>query len=83
MRHFVALLLRTREMDQFVRSVKTQFTHTANNIYEMLLDVLFEDSQSSTSVANSTGEGTSGVPSKKDVFKHLNSIEECKNSLLI
>ena len=44
MRHFVALLLRTREMDQFVRSVKTQFSNTAQNIYDTFLDVLFENS---------------------------------------
>ena len=29
LRHFVALLLRTKEMDQFLRSLKTQFCSTA------------------------------------------------------
>ena len=84
MRHFVALLLRTREMDQFVRSVKTQFSNTAQNLYDMFLDVLFENSQSAAAAAaTSAGDGSQSAPSKKDVFKHLNSIEECKNSLVI
>lgn len=51
LRHFVALLLRTKEMDQFLRSLKTQFANNAQSIYEMLLDVLFENSQNAAASA--------------------------------
>ena len=51
LRHFVALLLRTKEMDQFLRSLKTQFAVNAESIYEMLLDVLFENSQNAAASA--------------------------------
>ena len=51
LRHFVALLLRTKEMDQFLRSLKTRFADNAGSIYEMLLDVLFENSQNAAASA--------------------------------
>jgi len=45
LRHFVALLLRTKEMDQFLRSLKTQFSNAAQALYDAFLDILFEKSQ--------------------------------------
>ena len=51
LRHFVALLLRTKEMDQFLRSLKTQFNNTAQALYDSFLDILFEKSQSSQPAA--------------------------------
>ena len=92
LRHFVALLLRTKEMDQFLRSLKTQFCSTAQSIYDLLLDVLFENSHNAasattvSSIQNDTSGGAAGSqapPQKKDVFKHMNSVEECRNSLVI
>ena len=49
----------------------------------MLLDVLFEKSQNAAAAASVGTAEASGVPNKKDVFKHLNSVEECRNSLVI
>lgn len=82
LRHFVALLLRTKEMDQFLRSLKTQFSSTAQSIYDLLLDVLFENSSNAASSASGSAENQA-TPQKKDVFRHLNSVEESRNSLVI
>ena len=47
-----------------------------------MLDILLENSQNAAAV--SAGQGDPLIaPSKKDVFKHLNSMEECRNSLVI
>lgn len=65
-----------------MRSLKTQFSNTATTIYELLLDVLFENSQNAAAASAGQGDALT-IPSKKDVFKHLNSMEECRNSLVI
>ena len=65
-----------------MRSLKTQFSNTATTIYELLLDVLFENSQNAAAASAGQGDALS-MSSKKDVFKHLNSMEECRNSLVI
>ena len=86
LRHFVALLLRTKEMDQFLRSLKTEFSRAAQGIYELLLDVLFENSHNAAAASatlQTDNSASTAPPQKKDVFKHLNSVEECRNSLVI
>lgn len=47
----------------------------------MFHDVLFENSQNAAASASASLEGS--APTKKDVFKHLNSVEECRNALVI
>jgi len=87
LRHFVALLLRTKEMDQFLRSLKTQFSNAAQSLYESFLDILFEGNLNAvTAVVAGQSSDTStsqNVPQKKDVFKQLTSMEECRNALVI
>ena len=46
----------------------------------MLLDVLYENSQNVAAAANASQNDNFG---KKDLFKHLNSIEESRNSLVM
>ena len=65
-----------------MRSLKTQFSNTATTIYELLLDILFENNQNAAAASSGQGDAHT-VPSKKDVFKHLNSVEESRNSLVI
>ena len=87
LRHFVALLLRTKEMDQFLRSLKTQFNNTAQALYDSFLDILFEKSQSSqpaaAAIAGADAAASNQIIQKKDVFKHLGTMEECRNALVI
>jgi len=41
-RNFVASLLRTREMDQFLRGLKLFFANSSKKFYGLLLDVLLQ-----------------------------------------
>ena len=89
-RNFISSLLRIREIDQFLRGLKLFFANCSKKFYNLLLDVLqqsllaeqqhqqYKNSNPDAAEAKDAG----GVQNKKEVLKHLNSVEEQKSALM-
>ena len=69
-------------MDQFLRAYKIFFTNTCKKLYECLLDVLVQKYTLSTGQYVNSGN-SSTIPDKKAIFKHLKSINDQTNALVV
>jgi hypothetical protein len=82
-RQFVTLLLRTKEMDQFLRAYKIFFANNSKKQYNALLDVLLQKYNIQAGQYMNSGSGNTSAPEKKNIFKHLKSIDEQRNALIV
>ena len=82
-RQFVSLLLRTKEMDQFLRAYKIFFVNNSKKQYNALLDELLKKYNIQVGQYMNSGNASPNAPEKKTIFKHLKSIDDQRNALIV